>query len=112
MWKVPGKVVRVIDGDTVVVDLDLGWRVFKNLEHVRIDGINAPEIRTEEGKRAADHARTLLKPGDHVLVESTAKPSFERTVGKIWFWWPGDPRERDFGEVMVAAGHAVWVKYP
>lgn len=104
-WEVPATVVRVIDGDTIVVDLDLGWRVYRNAEHVRIAGINAPERGTPEGDAATGYARALLNVGDAVRVVSSAKPSFERTVGSIKML-EGVYLGRDFGEVMVAAGHA------
>ena len=34
-WTVPATVVRVIDGDTIIVTLDLGWRVYRNDERIR-----------------------------------------------------------------------------
>ena len=96
--------VRVIDGDTVIVTLDLGWRVYRNEERIRGAGIAAPEIRGRErpaGLAAKAHAETLLPPGSSVLVHSQAKPTFERTVGTIEI-----PGAGDFGEKMVRAGHA------
>lgn len=113
-WTVPATVVRVIDGDTVVVDLDLGWRVYRNREHLRIAGINAPELSTAAGKASRDHAASLVPPGLAVTVVSEAKPSFERTVGSIRIpiqegYGIGstiEPIEVDFAEEMVLAGHA------
>lgn len=97
-------VVRVLDGDTVIVNLDLGWRVYRNEERIRVAGIAAPEIRgaeKEAGLAAKAHAETLLPVGATVLVNSQAKPTFERTVGSIRI-----PRKGDFGDLMVRAGHA------
>ena len=36
------KIVRVIDGDTVVADIDLGFRTWLHGEHLRLYGIDAP----------------------------------------------------------------------
>jgi endonuclease YncB( thermonuclease family) len=103
-WTVPAWVERVIDGDTVVVTLDLGWRVYRVGERLRVAGINAPE-RGTEWRLARDYAAQLLPAGTRVLVRSQAKPSFERTVG-----WIELPDGRDFGAAMVLAGHAQLVK--
>lgn len=104
----PATVVRVVDGDTIVVDLDLGWRVYRNREHLRVAGIDAPERGTAAGSEAKAYAQQLLQPGDAVRVVSQAKPSFERTVGSI-FMLEGVYLDRDFADVMVETGHAVRV---
>lgn len=93
--------MRVIDGDTIVVDLDLGWRVYRNAERIRVAGINAPERGTRKGAAATAYANELLPAGTAVLVESQAKPTFERTVGSIEV-----PGKGDFASLMVEAGHA------
>jgi micrococcal nuclease len=100
-WKVPAVVRRVVDGDTIELDLDLGWRVYRNLEHLRILGINAPEKNTKAGKAAKAFAEALLPAGLQVVVTSQAKPTFTRTVGAIEI-----PGKGDFAALMVAAGHA------
>ena len=94
----------MIDGDTVVVDLDLGWRVYRNGERIRVAGINAPERGTRKGSAATAYANELLPAGTPVLVASQAKPTFERTVGSIEV-----PGRGDFASLMVAAGHATSV---
>jgi micrococcal nuclease len=45
------KVVRVIDGDTIEVEVDLGFKI-KHTTILRLSGINAPELRTPEGVAA------------------------------------------------------------
>jgi micrococcal nuclease len=42
---------RIIDGDTLVARLDLGLGI-EMTKHIRLFGINAPELNTEEGKQA------------------------------------------------------------
>lgn len=107
-WTVPATVVRVIDADTIVVDLDLGWRVFRNREHIRVAGINAPERGTTEGRASKQWASNTLPAGLRVLVESQAKPSFERTVGRVWLI-STDGSLIDFAAAAVDAGMAAWV---
>lgn len=102
VWTVPATVVRVIDGDTVIVDLDLGWRVYRNAERIRVMGLYCPERNTAAGKAAKAYAESILAPGDRVVVRSSAKPSFERTVGSI------EIVEREVGDFraeMIASGH-------
>lgn len=98
-WRVPATVVRAIDADTIVVDLDLGWRVFRNGERLRIAGLFSPERNTAEGKIAKSAAEALLPVGSRVIVTSEAKPSFERTVGSIEL-----ADGRDFAATMIARG--------
>ena len=101
VWRVPATVVRVVDGDTIEVHLDQGWRVYRNAEHIRVNGINAPERNTRAGKAAKAFAESLLPAGTVVLVSSESKPTFTRTVGSIEI-----PGRGDFGELMLQAGHA------
>lgn len=51
MYSYAATIVRVIDGDTVVLDVDLGFRIHHQIT-ARLDGIDAPEVRTSEGKLA------------------------------------------------------------
>src|SRR5215813_13038702 len=43
VWLVHAIVVRVIDGDTVVVNMDMGWHTWRHDEHIRLNGVDAPE---------------------------------------------------------------------
>ena len=48
MYEYRCKVIKVIDGDTVDVDIDLGFDIVLKDERVRIMGIDTPESRTRD----------------------------------------------------------------
>ena len=48
MWTYRTKLRRVVDGDTVDVDIDLGFGIWQMNERVRIMGIDTPESRTRD----------------------------------------------------------------
>jgi len=48
MYEYRCKVVKIIDGDTVDVDIDLGFGVWMHKERVRLFGIDTPESRTRD----------------------------------------------------------------
>jgi endonuclease YncB( thermonuclease family) len=97
----PGVVDLVHDGDTVNVKLDVGFDLTV-YTRIRVDGINAPELSTPEGKAARDFARTLLAVGDTVHVLSYGWDKYGgRIDGSITL-----PDARDFAKAMLDAGHA------
>lgn len=48
MHEYSATLVRVIDGDTIVCDIDLGFGIWLRKEHVRLARINTPETRTKD----------------------------------------------------------------
>jgi micrococcal nuclease len=48
MYEYNCKVVRVIDGDTVDVDIDLGFDVWLTKQRIRLFGVDTPESRTRD----------------------------------------------------------------
>jgi endonuclease YncB( thermonuclease family) len=61
-WEIyDGKIIRVVDGDTVVLDVQLGWNTWLRNQTSRLFGINAPEMSTPEGVAAKAHLEKLLK---------------------------------------------------
>jgi endonuclease YncB( thermonuclease family) len=65
----PAEIVRVIDGDTVILRVDVGFRS-RYEDSFRLMGCNAPEGKANE---SAQKLRELLQPGLAVTVK-TAKP--------------------------------------
>lgn len=62
--------VRVIDADTVVLDVDLGFGVWLRGQSFRVLGINARERRTPGGEAAATYVRQLMPPGSTCTISS------------------------------------------
>ena len=62
MYDYMATLVRVVDGDTVDCDIDLGFGVWLKNQRIRLYGINAPETRTKdlEEKKAGEDAKLRL----------------------------------------------------
>lgn len=91
MYEYRAKLIKVIDGDTVDLDIDLGFNVHINPMRFRLAGLNAPEKNSKnvaERAAAATASATLealLK--DSPLVVKTEKDSQEkygRYLANIW----------------------------
>ncbi len=83
-----GVCVRVVDGDTYVVDVDLGYTAHVHVR-IRLRGIDVYERSTEQGKLAMSYLKGLLLPVDkspeRLVIQSYKDArSFERWVADIW----------------------------
>jgi endonuclease YncB( thermonuclease family) len=101
-WLVHAVTVRVIDGDTVVANLDLGWHTWRHNEHVRLLGVDAPERSdTARWTEAKAFVERLLPPGTEILLISEELEKYGRTLGRILL------RDgRDVGAELLKAGLA------
>ena len=63
------ELVRVVDGDTVDLIIDLGFDTFRR-ERFRLYGIDAPEMRTEAGKAARAWLWDALQPLEAIYVQT------------------------------------------
>jgi len=82
------RVKSVYDGDTIKVDIDLGFDVILKEQTIRLHGINAPEIRgpeKTEGLAARDRLRSLVLNKD-IVIETfeDKKEKFGRWLGKLY----------------------------
>ena len=82
------KILRVVDGDTVDIDLDLGFGVIYAKQRVRLLGIDTPESRTRDltekvyGNLAKDFLKSLLVKGETYSLQTTLdKGKFGRILG-------------------------------
>ena len=48
MHEYKSKVVKIIDGDTIDVDIDLGFDIILAKQRIRLSGIDTPETRTRD----------------------------------------------------------------
>jgi len=109
-YKYNVKIKKVVDGDTVDIDIDLGFGVWLHKERVRIMGIDTPESRTSNtveklfGLAAKQALADLLPIGSmQVLVidEYDAKGKFGRILGDFVI---GDKMATD---ILIEQGHCV-----
>ena len=63
------ELIRVVDGDTVDLIVDLGFDTSRK-ERFRLYGIDAPEIRTDEGKAAKAWLWDALQPLEAIYVQT------------------------------------------
>ena len=108
------KIVRVVDGDTVDVDIDLGFGVWMHNERVRLHGIDTPESRTRDleekkyGLLAKDQVEHFLPKGSiQTLVTVRDKAGkFGRILGKFKIEDHQYPTPTTLNEWMVRHHHA------
>lgn len=78
-------VMRVIDGDTIDVLVDLGFRICHQ-QRLRLLGINAPEMHGEEREKAQAAKDYLSKlTGKNIRIETQKADSFGRYLAYVWF---------------------------
>ena len=115
MYEYKIKLVRVIDGDTVDVDIDLGFGVWMRKQRIRLYGIDTPESRTrdlEEKKYGLLAKRFvegfLAKGSTAVLVtEKDSKGKFGRILGKFQVFDGKTDRSTFLHEIMIKEHMAV-----
>lgn len=59
-WRYEAQLIRVVDGDTIVCDIDQGMNHWSRKQYVRLAGINAPEMRGDT-KEAGEAAKAFLE---------------------------------------------------
>lgn len=119
MYEYRCKILKVIDGDTVDVDIELGFGIVLTDERVRIMGIDTPESRTSDkvedifGEAAKARVKELLGKGDYAILKTEVnkdgedmKGKFGRVLGDfIVEEWEGQPKL--LTEILIEEGHAV-----
>lgn len=115
MYEYRCKVIKVIDGDTVDVDIDLGFDIMLRDERVRIMGIDTPESRTRDKveKKFGLASKARLKE----LIGGKSGPILKTQINK-----KGEDMRGKFGrilgdfvtedgrmvtDILVEEGHAV-----
>lgn len=89
MYTYQAKVIKIIDGDTLDLDIDLGFGVHRH-QRIRLSNIDTPELRNsdplikEAAKVAKIYLEQLLPIGVMVKLNSTEYEKYGRALGKIW----------------------------
>lgn len=102
MYEYSATTKRVIDGDTVDFDIDLGLRVY-TVARCRLYGINAPELSTEAGKLSRTWLGEKLPVGSRAIIR-TLKDKTEKYGRWLAIITVGD---ECLNESAIEAGMAV-----
>ena len=112
-------IVKVVDGDTVDVDIDLGFGIWMKNERVRLFGIDTPESRTRDleekkyGKAAKAYLVDKLNSGQPILKTfKDGVGKYGRILGEFWVEEVAEDSEHisvktNINQMMIEEHHAV-----
>ena len=104
------KVYKVVDGDTIDVDIDLGFNI-SFFQRVRLAGIDTPESRTTDknekvlGLEVKKRLDEILKAATKVVIR-TEKPDSTEKYGRILGWIFVDDQKTSINEDLIKDGFA------
>lgn len=113
MYEYRCKVNHIVDGDTVDVDIDLGFGVWMHKERIRMYGIDTPESRTRDPEEkkyglAAKKFLTEMLNDPKGLTLKTSKDAtgkYGRILGEIWR--TSNYSNQSINQFMIDKHHAV-----
>lgn len=114
MYQYRCKILKVVDGDTVDVDIDLGFGICLTDERVRIMGIDTPESRTRDltekafGLASKNRLKELLPEDSYQVLKTEVSKNGEDMKGKfgriLGYFLIGEKRVTEY---LIEEGHAV-----
>lgn len=104
------KLYKVVDGDTIDVDIDLGFNI-SYYQRVRLAGIDTPESRTTDknekalGLEVKKRLDEILKVATKIVIR-TEKPDSTEKCGRILGWIFIDDQKTSVNEDLIKDGFA------
>jgi micrococcal nuclease len=89
MYTYTASVLKVIDGDTIEVDFDLGFGVWLRNQRIRLDGIDTPESRTSDkeekvrGTLSKDKLKEILGKDIQITTKIDPNEKYGRILGVL-----------------------------
>ena len=111
MYEYRCKVVKIVDGDTVDVDIDLGFGVWLKKERIRMFGIDTPESRTRDleekkyGLAAKKFITEMLDDEGGIVLKTRKDADLASEEVKKYLDWGAGPRASQY-LVLGAKAHA------
>jgi micrococcal nuclease len=111
-------IVSILDGDTVDVDLDLGFGIWLRNERVRFHGIDTPESRTKDkiekvfGTASKKFTEKMIPVGSTQVLQTVkpgaqSKEKFGRILGKFKVLDEKTQTKMFLNDIMIRDGYAV-----
>ena len=117
MYEYSCRIVRVVDGDTVDIDIDLGFDVWLKKQRIRLYGVDTPESRTRDleekkyGLAAKKFVEKRLPVGSKQTLRTRLddRGKFGRILGEfvLTTQWEGKDIPTTINEQLVKERHAV-----
>ena len=115
MYEYKCKIDRVVDGDTVDVDIDLGFGIWLRKERVRLYGIDTPESRTRDleekkyGLAAKSYVQSFLPVGSMqtLRTQKDDKGKFGRILGEFVVYDAVTDSSRTLNQIMIDRHYGV-----
>ncbi len=116
MYEYNAKILRIVDGDTVDVDIDLGFGVWIHKERVRLEGIDTPESRTRDlvekkfGLLSKEYVKAYLPIGKMaklICKSYDAKGKFGRILGDFEIYDSSKDCVASLVQTMINDGYGV-----
>jgi micrococcal nuclease len=104
------KVIKVVDGDTIDVDIDLGFKI-SYTQRVRLAGIDTPESRTKDlrekalGLEVKNKVKIAIENAKRVVIKTELPDSTEK-YGRILGWVYLDGAAKSLNEQLIDEGYA------
>lgn len=115
MFTYKAEVIKVVDGDTIDVDIDLGFKTWVRNIRLRLDGIDAYETRlgrgtTPEMKEKGLLAKAFVKKmcddnPTQVTITTTKRGKYGRWIAVV------KVGNISIGDALVSMGYAVYKEY-
>ncbi len=86
------RILRVVDGDTLLADIDLGFQVHKE-QRLRLAAIDAPPVDSPSGAKASQYVQDRLATVEFVVVWTVKIDLYGRYVAHV-FYQPGESDKR------------------
>ena len=110
MYRYNAKLIRVYDGDTIWVDIDLGFGIWLRNQAIRLKGIDTPEMRGSEryrGTVSRDRLISLLERDSSGIIIQTTKGKergkYGRILGEVFI----KSEDRSVNQILLDEGLAV-----
>ncbi len=107
MYQYNAKVIRWVDGDTLLCLIDLGFYTHKE-ERLRLARIDTPELRgaeKEEGKRVQKLVTEKFPPDTIIRVDSKKRDSYGRFIAELYY------EDKSINQWLIDSGNAKEVHY-
>lgn len=104
-------VIKVVDGDTIDVDIDLGMNTIRANERIRLAGIDTPESRTTDklekslGLESKEYLKSKLKEAKKIVIKTELPDSTEK-YGRMLGWLYLDDDTISLNDHMIEDGYA------